>query len=308
MKLNVLLVTYKHEKFIRETLNSILMQKTNFEFNIIVADDKSPDNTLSIIKEIEKESAIPFVYLKGDKNLGITKNYQRGFCACDAEYVAVMEGDDLWTNPYRLQKHVDFLETHRECTMSFNRYVVGNFEESKFYLQPSWAPEQEYQLITSRDLIKDNFIGNFSNCVYRKSELEKLPEKIFDILCYDWLTNICIGKNGMIAYLSDNMNIYRIHSGGTWSSKTQKENLKELLESIKLYDKVTNGLYHNEFEEHKSRIENMLVVAKPAEIANSPEFIKSKNKLKSLKNWMPPFIIWILKGICPSIIWNKLVK
>lgn len=305
-KLNVLLVTYNHEKFIKETLDSILMQKTEFDFNIIVADDKSTDDTVKIIKDIEKESKIPFVYLNSNENVGITKNYKRGFAACDAKYVAVMEGDDIWTSPYRLQRHVDFLELHQECTMSFNRYIVGDFENSKFHLQPFWAPEKEYQLITSRDLAKDNIIGNFSNCVYRKKELDKLPTKMFDLVSYDWFTNIMVGRYGMIAYLTENMNIYRIHSNGQWSGKSQEENLKNLIETIDEYDKFTKGMFHNEFMEHQERVRGQLRMLKPAEIVNSVQFEDNKRKLMRFKDWVPPFIIWFIKGILPYKIANKL--
>ena len=82
MKLDVVLVTYNHTKFIEESLRSVLYQKTDFDFDILIADDLSTDDTLEKIKKIEKETRIPFHYLKSEKNLGITKNYQRAFHAC----------------------------------------------------------------------------------------------------------------------------------------------------------------------------------------------------------------------------------
>ena len=122
MKLNIILITYNQQNYIRQTVESILMQTTDFDFNIVVADDCSPDSTLDIIKEYVEESKIEFVFLKNEKNLGYTENYKRAFAACNAEYIAIMEGDDYWTSPLHLQKHVDFLDLHKEYSMSFSSW------------------------------------------------------------------------------------------------------------------------------------------------------------------------------------------
>lgn len=308
MKLNVLLVTYNHSKFIKETLQTITMQKTNFKFNIIVADDNSSDDTLKIIKEYEKECDIPFIYLESKKNHGITKNYQRAFKACDGEYVSIMEGDDLWTTPNRLQHHIDFLDEHCECVMSFNRYIVSNFDKASYTIQPHWAGSNSYELITSRNLAIDNCIGNFSTCVYRNSELKKLPEELFELTAYDWITNIVIGKNGMIGYLTEVMSNYRIHEKGTWSSKTEEENIKDLIKHIDIYNDFTNKLFNDEFYAHKSRLQERLITLKSLEVVNIQNVNGLRNKIKNIKNYLPPVFVWIIKAIIPAKATNKLLK
>lgn len=308
MKLNVLLITYNHSKFIKQTLETIIMQKTNFDFNIIVADDKSTDDTMKIIKEFQKSTDMEFIYLDNKKNHGITKNYKRAFKACDAEYVAIMEGDDLWTSPYRLQKHIDFLDEHYECVMSFNRYIVSNFDKSNYTIQPHWAGANWYELVTSRNLATDNFIGNFSTCVYRSAELKKLPEDLFELTAYDWITNIMVGRNGMIGYLTEIMNSYRIHEKGSWSSKTEEENSKELIKNIDIYNEFTNKLYNDEFSEYKNRINSRLITLKSIKVANIQNVSGIRRKLSNIKSLLPPFIIWIIKGIVPPKILNKIIK
>ncbi|MPN32337.1 hypothetical protein SDC9_179815 [bioreactor metagenome] len=149
------------------------------------------------------------------ENLGITKNYKRAFNACDAEYIAVIEGDDFWTDPYRLQKHVDFLDHHLECSMSFNRYIRGDIEAVNYEVFPQGNFAGNYTLFTSRDIACENIIGNFSACVYRKTAIDTLPDALFEMTAYDWITNIMVGKNGMIGCLTDVMSFYRLHSAGT---------------------------------------------------------------------------------------------
>lgn len=303
MKLNVILITYNHSKFIEESLYSILIQKTDFEFDIIVADDYSTDDTIDKIKKIDRNSSITFHYLSSDNNLGITKNYQRAFKAITAPYVAVMEGDDVWTDPFRLQKHVNFLDNHLECVMTFNRYIVSDFENAKFHIQPIWTNAEGYQLITSRELAQDNLIGNFSTCVYRKKSLETLPKEMFDLMAYDWITNILVGRGGMIGYLMDTMSTYRLHSLGVWSGNKEADNIKELITNINIYNDFTNRIFDTEFTEHKQRLRSKIATRLPLED-------KSKNKirvmLKHIKDFVPPVILIIVKLFIPLKIWEKL--
>src|SRR5712692_739118 len=112
-KLSVLLITYNHEKYIRQALDGVMMQKTDFDFEIVVADDHSLDSTIAIIEEYQADNHNIRV-LPSERNVGITRNYQRGFGACRGEYIAVLEGDDFWISPTKLRTLVAFLEQHPE--------------------------------------------------------------------------------------------------------------------------------------------------------------------------------------------------
>lgn len=176
MTLNVILVTYNHSKFIQDSLRGILFQKTNFDFDIIVADDYSTDDTLAQIREVEAKSTISFRYLSSERNLGISQNYRRAFEACDAKYVAVLEGDDFWTTPDRLQKHVDFLEHHYECAMSYNRFIRVTLKrpDMSFFLR--WIavkstislPQEMSLAIISLGTSLAAYIGNLRLIRYQK--------------------------------------------------------------------------------------------------------------------------------------------
>lgn len=303
MKLNVVLITYNHTKFIQDSLRSILLQKTDFEFNVLVCDDQSTDDTLAKIKEYARNSTIGFRYLDADKNLGITRNYERAFHACDAEYIAVLEGDDFWTDPYRLQKHVDFLDRHLECSMSFNRYIRGDIEAVEYEVCPQGNYTGDYALITARDLARENRISNFSACVYRKTAIDTLPDALFELTAYDWITNIMVGKNGMIGCLTDVMSFYRVHSESAWSSNRKEDNLDSTLESIRQYDEFTNHLFKEEFAAYRRKINRRKLTLK---LLPGSKSRKAKSALRTIRDLTPPILIFLLEMIVPPKIMNKM--
>ena len=115
--LSIDVITYNHAKFIRKCLDSILMQKTNFSFEVLIHDDASTDGTADIIREYEAKypDIIKPIYQtenQWQKNIGISKNFQHP--RIHGKYVALCEGDDYWTDENKLQKQVDFLEKHPE--------------------------------------------------------------------------------------------------------------------------------------------------------------------------------------------------
>lgn len=251
MKLNVILITYKQEDYIRQTIESILMQKTNFEFNIVVADDCSPDSTLEIIREYAQDTLINFEFLPNSENLGYVKNYKRAFTACKAKYIAIIEGDDYWTSPLHLQKHIDFLDSHQDCTMSFNRHE-RLFVDKGYNDIPEWNYEENYRSITSNEMALGNQIGNLSCCVLRNIEIE---EAVFDAYFFaDWLLGMYLGMFGYLAQQKDVTSAYRVHDNGQWSRMSEKEQYITILKMIDVYNPILKYKYNDEFSLYKKRI------------------------------------------------------
>lgn len=318
---NVILITYNQSKYIEDTVKSLLAQKTKFQFNVLVADDCSQDDTVEKIHRLAEQTNIQFVFLDSEKNLGIMHNYQRAFAACDAEYVAILEGDDLWTDPLRLQKHIDFLQEHSECAMSFNRYIVKDFDKGEFHMQPRFAGEEEkhpYRYISGHDLAYDNLIGNFSTCVYRRSCLVALPDQLFDMQAYDWLTNILISRMGYIGCLMQATSIYRIHAKGVWSGLAEEKRLQDLISAIDLYNEYTNFEFADGFNAHRERIAAHLAelqIAQKIEEILPPVMEQSKfkhkvkqglKKLYNIRNYIPPIMTYFVKLIIPQTVQNRL--
>ena len=137
--ITVFCITYNHVKYIRVCLDGFVMQKTNFRFVAIIHDDASTDGTASIIREYaEKYPDIiqPIYetenqYSKQDGS--IKRIMQEAINATGCKYVAICEGDDYWTDPYKLQKQVDFLEGHPNVGLCYTDYNIYNEEKKKLY-------------------------------------------------------------------------------------------------------------------------------------------------------------------------------
>jgi glycosyltransferase involved in cell wall biosynthesis len=252
-KLSVLLVTYNHEKYIRQALDGVMMQETDFDFEIVVADDYSQDSTLAIIEEYARDN-LNLRVLPTERNAGITRNYQRGFAACRGEYVAVLEGDDFWISPTKLESSVAFLEQHPECAFCFHRFLMHDEASGRFSAHPPLEIGTAFALFTAAQLARDNFIGNFSACVYRRELIDRLDPSLFEMKVYDWMLNITVAQAGMIGYLPTIMSIYRAHPSGAWSGKTLAEHRPELFELIDAYDKYLDFKFESEFQVYKSAV------------------------------------------------------
>ena len=304
-RISILLVTYNHEKYIRQALDGLFGQVIEGSIELIVADDASSDNTLAIIKGYEeKDARFTFKYLDNSRNLGITKNYQRGFTACTGEYVAVLEGDDYWVSPYKLQCQTEFLDGHWECDVCSVNYFV--FEENRFHFYPRTAIGNGHRLITARDLIADNLVGNFSTCMYRRAVLLTLPQQLFDILSYDWIVNICVARSSMIGFLEEPMSVYRLHGHGIWSQTPHLEKIKIQLEIIPSYDALTDHVFHVEFEALTNRLQNMLAMSHVSQIVAA--VVVPASWFSRFADFLPPIILLVVRQLIPPKLRRFMVR
>lgn len=289
MKVSIILLTYNQSSYIRQSLDSIIMQRTKHDVEVIVADDASKDDTLDIIKEYAEKSPFPFIFLREQSNLGYNLNYKRAFDACNGDYVAIMEGDDYWTDPKRIDKHIAFLDTHRECSMSFNR-IVFFYQDLLDYQVKEWNSSEDYIYYTSKQQITGNKIGNLSACFFRKNIIDKFKPGLFDLRVADWMLGIVFGQYGFIAELKDSMSVYRIHGKGVWSQQNEEEQTKRLIENISEYNKYLDYKFNDDFLRYEDYLKRSL--------------IKQTTKT-SLKKYLPPIVISVIKLLIPPILLNK---
>lgn len=276
MKINIILITYNHAAYIRQSLESILMQETSHEVEIIVADDCSPDNTVEIIKEYEDKTTFLFTYLAKDHNVGYNKNYQQAFAACTGDYIAIMEGDDYWVKKNHIQNHINHLEAHTESSMSYNRHI-RLFEDQSREEIFDWNDGKDYELVTTEQLALGNRIGNLSCCVFRGDLIRDLDSKLFDMEIADWMLGMYMGQFGPLLYLKDVTSAYRIHDNGQWSRMNEKEQCLRVIELINEYDRYFNYRYTKDFTKHKRRLEILLYGDKSLKgriKSITPEFVR----------------------------------
>ena len=216
-KVSVSLLAYNHGSFIEEALDSILLQQVNFEYEIVIGEDCSQDNTREIVLNYQRKNPDKIRIFLSKKPLNDGKsgrlNFVRNLKACRGEYVALLDGDDFWTSPFKLQKQVHFLDNHSECSICFHPVVkvfeIGNEEKQVFH------PLNKKRLYTIEDLLVSNFIATCS-VMFRNGLLGGFPDWYFSIPMGDWPLHILNSQYGKIGYLDEVMGVYRIHRGGRW--------------------------------------------------------------------------------------------
>lgn len=252
-KVSVLLLTYNHEKFIRQALDSVLMQQTDFEIEIVIADDHSPDSTFAIAREYQAR-ANNINLLPSEENIGITRNIKRAFEACKGQYVAMLEGDDFWISPNKLNLVSTFLDQHKDFSFCFHRVIKHDETSDSISVHPPLETTANSNVFTAGDLARVNFIGGFSTCTYRRKVIDCLDPALWKMKVREWPFNIVVGTHGPIGYIPEILSIYRAHPGGIWSLKTLDQQRTQLLEIIDSYNQYLDFKFDAEFREFKEML------------------------------------------------------
>jgi glycosyltransferase involved in cell wall biosynthesis len=222
MKLSIGLITYNHRAFIEQAVSGILAQRTNFEYEIIVGEDYSTDGTRQILLRMQEEHPGKICMLDAGRNLGMIQNYIRTFEACRGEYVALLDGDDYWCDENKLQRQVDFLDQNPEYSISFHavRWTYEDHSLPDKVVRPKRGAGP-YDL---SDLLVSMFVTTCS-AVVRRSAVGEFPGWIQVVKTMDYPIMVLAAGNGKIGYIDDVMAIYRVHSGGLWTSMNMIDRL-----------------------------------------------------------------------------------
>jgi len=222
-KVSVLCITYNHEKFIRQCLESILNQQTDFEFELIIHDDASTDKTVDIINEYRaKDPRVKLIaQAKNQFQQGVRGMFLKFLLPLvKSQYIATCEGDDYFIDNQKLQKQVDFLDANSAHTVCFHPVKVV-FEGSDKYSFFPGAKVVE-QGINLENLLKSNFIQT-NSAMYRRIDYAGLSKANF--MPSDWYLHIYHAAQGSIAMLDEAMSVYRRHPDGVWSFNTSKQKM-----------------------------------------------------------------------------------
>jgi glycosyltransferase involved in cell wall biosynthesis len=213
MKLSVIILCYNFEKYIEQCLLSVLSQRTEFDFEILIRDDFSSDKSASIIKRIAVwNSNIKFI--EGSENIGFSKGYKQLLDLSQGKYIAYTDGDDYWTDLNKLQKQSDFLDSNPDYVMSCVGYVEKDENENyapsepNFWLSPL-VHDGDFN-ITSEHMIK----GNYAHYGKMYRNIPHFYDYMYDLPMLDWPINFELSLLGKIKYLWFPSGIYRRHSKG----------------------------------------------------------------------------------------------
>jgi glycosyltransferase involved in cell wall biosynthesis len=224
--LSVCLITYNHKDYIVQAIEGVLMQKVNFSFELIIADDFSTDGTREIILDYEKKYPSLISLILQKKNVGPLKNWLELIKTPKAKYIAYFEGDDYWTDFNKLQKQVDFLETNRDfvlCYHNTNILINGNLEDD--YLKMKNIPQNSsyYDLLCFGNFMQTSsvvFLNNIKSFPFEKGI------QLNDYILWFWISQF-----GKIYRFNEIMSVYRFGSG-IWSTLNEKKKIIHTLNGL----------------------------------------------------------------------------
>lgn len=216
-------ITYNHEPYIRQCLDSFLMQQCNFEYEILINDDASTDGTQEIIKEYQEkypEIIKPIFQTENQYSKGVRGMMPRfNFPRAIGKYIALCEGDDYWTDPLKLQKQVDFLEANPDYALCFHPIKILKPDGTLVDDFITKVPEN-YEL--RETLASGNNYIHTPSVVFR-NVVEKFPEEIGQTPIGDYFIYIVVTEKGKIKMLEDYMAVYRFGVGAfSTLSQTKK--------------------------------------------------------------------------------------
>lgn len=262
IKVSISCITYNQREYIAEAIESFLMQKTNFKYEILIHDDASTDGTTEIIKEYEKkypDIIKPIYQTENQYSQGVKINENFLYPKYKGKYVALCEGDDYWTDPDKLQKQYDYMEANPDCSMCFHaadtvksdtgqllkRATFGNVHK-KFYMEDAIRG-------LGRAAVTNSFF-------YRRESGIKKVEFRTIAPCGDYPMPIVCALDGYIGYLPYNMSAHRAMANNSlsvaWVKNPEKkfkynERYTKMLEAI---DEYTDKKYTSVVEEEHTRL------------------------------------------------------
>jgi len=262
MKVSVCLITCNHEVTIAQALDSVLSQQTTYPYELVVGVDHSTDRTAEIVQEYAYRFAPKLRVLTSGVRLGLLRNFERTFSACDGQYVALLDGDDFWTHAQKLERQVSFLDAHPECSICFHDTAVMAVDGT-LCSENYTGPDRE-TFSTIEALFETNFIATCAAMLRRNARLE-LPDWYSDCLWEDWPLYILFAEMGMIGYLKQVMSVYRSHGAGLWSSLGTVAQLQATIDFLIDIDARLGYRYREEIRRSVSRHRVGLEVARERE-------------------------------------------
>lgn len=247
-KLSVCIISYKHADYIATCLESIISQQVNFDFEIILGEDHSPDETPRIIKQYADAHPHRIKAFLRPRNVGAKRNFLHCFLQARGEFIVYIEGDDYWTDGQKLQKQVDFLEQHPEASACFHNAEIVYEDGSGRANELINSPEQPMWTQT-KDFFKEKetwFMATAS-VMMRRKWVHPLPAWFLNCKSGDIPMYVILSEKGPIGYLPETMSVYRKNLGGqSFTDSTQSKDF--LLNRIFMY--ATLNTYTNHAFQH----------------------------------------------------------
>ena len=226
------MLTYNHEKWITQAVESVLVQETDFDYELTIVEDCSSDGTRDVVIDFQKRFPECIRLKLSEENGEYRENLAAAFLDSSGEYIAQLDGDDYWTSPHKLQKQADYLDAHPECVMCFHNVRV--FDESGA-VEPWHLNSSAQEEITGlENLLVVNYIASCAPML-RQGVIEEFPEWYYTAAWADWPLYLLHAQHGKIGYLDEVMGARRFHSGGMWAGLSSAQKVEH---TIRFYEHI----------------------------------------------------------------------
>ena len=226
VQVSICMITYRHEHFIAQAIEGVLMQKTNFSFELCIGEDDSPDRTREICKDYAQKysdrirlftrSRDDVLFIDG-RPTGRT-NASKTRAACAGKYIAICEGDDYWVDELKLQKQFDFMEANPEYSLCFHpSYILD--AESGAQISEGWKHYPYSRKIGTKGMLLGG--GNMcpTNSLFFRQEISReMPRFARNCPVGDVALQAMCSLSGSVYYMTDIMSVYRKNVKGSWTS------------------------------------------------------------------------------------------
>lgn len=253
-------ISYNQAKYIREAIESFLMQKTNFTYEILIHDDASTDGTDQIIKEYAlKYPNLIFPTYQSENQF--SKGVRRilatfVFPKCRGKYIALCEGDDYWLSSDKLQKQVDILDARDDISFCFhNNLIIDENDAEKVCIS---NPKQS--IVTTIEDIIDAWYVMTCSIMFRNAFIKELPPWYSNFKTGDYILQLILATHGDVYYIDEIMGVYRIHKGGISRTFKMYDSQYDLIDLLLNFNKYTNNQYKYSIHKRISKIYKKLAL------------------------------------------------
>jgi len=229
---SVVLRTYDHEPFIAQAIESVLIKRAGFPFELVIAEDCSTDGTREVVREYAERNPQLIKTVLPERNVGHGEIFRMALEQADGDFIAYLDGDDYWTSTAKLARQVEFLEQDRECASCF--HDVSLVYDEAGLPSGSLSPRLGGTRFALEQILMECFVPAPS-MMFRKEISDELPAWVFESAWIDWLIHIRAAQRGPLGYIPEALATYRVHRGGMFSAL---DRVSQLEEDVRFYDRL----------------------------------------------------------------------
>lgn len=268
---SVCIFTYNHEKYIADCIESVLMQHTDFDFEVVIGEDYSTDSTRRICEKYLSNFPDKIRLLDRGKNLGICHNYFDTLQNCKSKYIAIIDGDDYWIDPLKLQLQYNYLEKNQDINLVFHQAIIINEianSSLRFFVQ------NRKDFYSFSDILDKWIIA--TGTIFFRSESMVYPDFLLHTHNFDLAIQLLLTRNNnRVGYIDRTMSVYRINEGSN-TNKVEYNILKTIDRQVLLFNEFDFYTKNRYKKEIANKVNSLM------RIKNFFYFIKIKKTFKKI--------------------------